>query len=267
MAVYTCYDMMADCRANKREGWSFFITQYLPLCRELLAHYFPERAADTQLLGRVAVATCRPESGLFADRGLALEREFVGDLRQHVLAAAEADRAGEPPPSPLDLDTLTAALEGFTPVERQAAWMATMRYGAADSARILRMEPKTAEAVRERATDAVRQRVDRWSRDILEANGALLGRAAAAGKTDSCLPGRAFLDLLDGKMTWRRRQDMDFHLNTCWHCVDHLCRLREVDELLRLNKPLPLEEAPPYLALLGIASEDKKPLWKRMFAR
>jgi len=267
LAVYTCYDMMADCRANRREGWAFFITQYLPLCRGLLAHYFPERAADTELLGRVAVATCRPESGLFADRGLALEREFVADLRQHVLAAVEADRAGEVAQAPLDLATLTAALDGFTPVERQAAWMTTMRYNAEDTARILRMEQKTAESVQERSGEAVRQQVDHWSSDILEANGAALGRAAATGKTDSCLPGRAFLDLLDGKMTWRRRQDMEFHLNTCWHCVDHLCRLREVDELLRLNQPLTPEEALPYLALLGISSEDKKPLWKRMFAR
>lgn len=266
MAVYTSFDMMSDCRANKREGWSFFVTQYLPVCRALLAHYFADRAADTALLGRVATATCRPESGLFADRGLALEREFVGDLRQHVLAAVEADRASEAAVAPLDLEILTKALEAFTPLERQAAWLMTMRYDAAETARILRMEPKTVEAVRERAIDAVRHHVDNRSRDILETNGVALGRDTAAGKTDSCLPARAFLDLLDGKMTWRRRQDMEFHLNTCWHCVDHLCRLREVDELLRFNKPLTPEDAAPFLALLGVPAEEKKPLWKRMFS-
>lgn len=257
---------MSDCRANKREGWSFFVTQYLPVCRALLAHYFAVCAADTAPLGRVAAATCRPESGLFADRGLALEREFVGDLRQHVLAAVEADHPSGSAAEPLDLEILTKALEPLTPLERQAAWLMTMRYDAAEAARILRMESTTVEAVRERAIEAVRRHVDHWSRDILETNGAALGRDAAAGKTDSCLPARAFLDLLDGKMTWRRRQDMEFHLNTCWHCVDHLCRLREVDELLRFNQPLTAEEAVPFLELLGVPAEAKKPLWKRMIS-
>jgi hypothetical protein len=245
--------MVSDCRASKREGWSFFAHEYWPVVRALKTRYFPLGELDVR-------AICAGGASLF-DKP-APEREFVAKLRQHVMAICAPPAAGEPA---IDLETLTAALAGFSPLERQAVWMATMRYDVPEAAPILRMDQKTVESARERALEALRQRADNWSRDVLERDGRALGVAAEAASGEECIAARAFLDLLDGKMTWQRRTDIEFHLNQCWHCVDHLCRLREADELLRHKTTESEENRAALLTTLGFPAEPKKRgLWRRM---
>jgi len=60
----------------------------------------------------------------------------------------------------------------------------------------------------------------------------------------------------------RAREVMDQHVKGCLHCVDHFCRLVEVNEWLRDNSPLGPAEAQQYLDLLGIAA-PKASGWKR----
>jgi hypothetical protein len=37
--IYTCYEMIRDCRAGKPAGWSFFMANYKPAVDRLAAHY------------------------------------------------------------------------------------------------------------------------------------------------------------------------------------------------------------------------------------
>ena len=55
--------MIQDCRADKPEGWRYFISNDVPLIRKLLMHY--DAAAAPAVLERVLVATRKPESSLF----------------------------------------------------------------------------------------------------------------------------------------------------------------------------------------------------------
>jgi hypothetical protein len=48
--IYTCYEMIRDCRENRAEGWRYFITTYVPVVRKLIAHY---AGADEAALARV----------------------------------------------------------------------------------------------------------------------------------------------------------------------------------------------------------------------
>lgn len=264
--VYTCYEMIQDCRADKVEGWRYLVTQYVPVMRKLLAHYFPERAADTGLLERVLQALRRPESGLFHSLDPAPERAFLTELRQHLLRAVEADHPAAAPEIPLDLESLAEALKPLTMVESQAVWLETMRYDAPNSARILHIEVKTVEKNRQRAADLIRSQVDTWSRTMLADNGAGLGRAAAAASTPDCCPPKTFFDAMDGRITWRNKELMEAHTAGCLHCVDHFCRLLEVADLLRGARPLPGPEADMYARMLGI-EERKAGFWQKMFAR
>src|SRR5436853_6144054 len=105
--IYTCYEMVRDCRANLPEGWRHLIANYVPLIRTLVAHYAPGQAGDRALLDRVLAAIHRPESSLFQSLEPAPERWFLAELRKMVLAelpmrAAEAE---------IDLDTVAGPLE------------------------------------------------------------------------------------------------------------------------------------------------------------
>ena len=254
--IYTSYEMIRDCRADRPEGWRYFLANYVPVIRRILAHYDPAGALD--LLERMLRTMRKPESSLFQSLEPAPERNFVAELRQKVLEFLPAPEAE----IPLDLETLAAALDPLTLLEKQAAWMESMGYDAAHAGAMLRMAPPTAEKIRERAAEMLRGKVDSWRRTLLAENGRALGRAAAAAATADCPPAKVFLDVLDGRATWRGRESLEPHVASCWHCIDHFARVAEVVELIRGAAPLSEAEAEPYFRLLGIV-EEKKAFWKR----
>jgi hypothetical protein len=253
--IYTCYEMVRDCRADRPEGWSYFITNYVPVIRKLLAHY-----GDAARLDAVLLAVRKPDSSMFDPLEPAPERWFLAELRQKVLA----EMAAEAPEIDIELDTVAEALQPLTLTEKQAAWLETMRYGAEESGAMLRMAPKTVDKIRERAAELIRGKVDAWRRTLLAENGAALGRAAAMAAGKDCLPVKSFLDILDGRTTWRGRELMEQHVTACWHCIDRFCRMVEVVELLRGIQPLTAEEAEAFRKLLGLETR-KAPGWKRLF--
>ena len=235
-----------------------FIVHYVPVVRLALAHYAPQKARDAALLNQILLSVRRPESFLFQSAEPPEERWFVAQLRQLTVA----ELAAPPAEIPLDLETLTAALGPLTMTEKQAAWFETMGYSTAQAGPMLRVSPETAEKVRHRAADLIRGKVNSWRRTLLAENGPALGREAAAATGEDCLPTKAFLDVVDGRTTWRDREMMDRHLLGCWHCVDHFCRMLEVVHLLRGSQPLSESERAPFCALLGVAV-PKRTGWKR----
>jgi hypothetical protein len=259
--IYTCYEMIRDCRASRAEGWRYFVSTYVPVIRKLWTHYQAEPA--TAAIEGVLLALHRPEADLFQSLDPAPERWFVAQLRQRILEQLPPDTSTTA--AAIDLETVAAALEPMTLVEKQAAWLETMRYSPAQTGVLLRMAPATAEKIRARSAELVRGKVDSWSRDILTENGRALGRAAAAAGTAECLPPKTFLDMLDGRTTWQGREQLERHVTHCWHCIDHFCRLVEVVELLRGNQPLSDTAAAPFYELLGV-SAAKPPAWRRWLA-
>jgi hypothetical protein len=253
--IYTCYEMVRDCRADKPEGWAHFVTSYVPVIRKLLAHY---GAGDAAAIDRVLLAGRDPESSLFKSVEPAPERWFVSELRQKVLAELKSPA----PEIEIDLETVADALQPLTMLEKQAAWFETMRYSPVETGPMLRVAPGTVEKVRLRADELLRGKVDSWRRNLLADNGPALGRTAASGGGPECLTKKTFLDILDGRMTWRGREELERHVTACWHCIDHFCRMVEVVETMRGIQPLTPEEAEPYRKLLKIP-EQKRPLWKR----
>jgi hypothetical protein len=256
--IYTCYEMIRDCRAGRAGGWRYFVSTYVPVIRKLSRHYLAGVQMDTAALGRVLTTLHRPESDLFESLEPAPERCFVAHLRQKVLELLQPDVAA----AAIDLETVAAALEPMTLVEKQAAWLETMLYPPTETAVLLRMAPPTVDKIRARSAELVRGKVDCWSCGILAENGRALGRAAASAGTPQCLPAKTFLDMLDGRATWRGREELEQHATRCWHCIDHFCRLVEVAELLRGNQPLTGAEAAPFWELLGV-SQARPPAWKR----
>ena len=258
--IYTCYEMIRDCRAGRAEGWCYFVASYVPVIRKLLAHYQPG-GPEKATLERVLLAAHQPESSLFQSVEPSPERWFVAQLRQKVIF----ELPSETPAATIDLETVSAALEPLTLVEKQVAWLETMLYQPAEIGVHLRMAPTTAEKIRGKVADLVRGKVDSWSRTLLAENSRELGLSAVAAAGPDCLPPKTFLDMLDGRTTWRGREELERHVTRCWHCIDHFCRLVEVVEVLRGNQPLAEAEAAPLCELLGVAPA-KSPMWKRWLA-
>jgi len=256
--VYTCYEMIRDCRAAKPEGWIYFLKHYVPIVRAVVTHNFPDRELDRALLESLLATLCQPASGLFQSLDPAPERAFVTELRQLVVRTLYTSGPGVP----LTLETLSA-LEPLTVTEKMAVWFETMRYGAVETGRMLRMSPETAVKIRDRGAELLRGGIDTWSRTMLMDQGLALGAQAAALHGEACPPPKAFLDLIDGRTTWRGREEMERHVRDCWYCLDHYCRLLEVVELLRNVQPLGETEIGSLQHVLGIQSR-RRPLWRKL---
>jgi hypothetical protein len=250
--IYTCYEMIRDCQADQAQGWRHFVRQYVPVMRKLLARWGYGEAQLQPLLEAVRGT----ESNLFQILEPAPERIFVAGLRQRVLAEIDLPAAT----NELGLETVAAALEPLTMVEKQVAWLEAMRYRPGETGEMLRMSALTVDKIRGRAADLIRGQVDVWNSSLLMENGLALGRAAAPAGGADCLAAKAFLDVLDGRATWSQREQMERHVRGCWHCIDHFCRLVEAAELLRGISPLTEEEAAPFDRLLGI---EKPAAWRR----
>jgi hypothetical protein len=260
--IYTCYEMIQDCRADKPEGWRYFISSYVPVIRKLVAHYDPalaDGAEATGFLERVLVAQRQPGSNLFQSLDPAPERWFVAQLRQKVVAELPLRE----PEIEIGLDTVDAAFSPLTLTEKVAAWTETMRYDAEQTGAMLRMSPETVARIREHSAELVRGQADRWRSTVLVENGLALGLAAAAAAGKDCLPAKVFLDVLDGRATWRGREQMESHTARCLHCIDHFARMAEVIEVLRGVTALNEADAAPWCELLGV-QKPRPPLWKRL---
>jgi hypothetical protein len=259
--IYTCYDMIRDCRANLPAGWEYFVRGYVPVIRKVLAHYQAE-APDGGIVERVVIAARNPGSSLFQSLDPSPERWFAAELRQRVVAEI-ANPVAE---IEVSLEQVAAALGPLTLLEKQATWFETMRYDAAHTGALLRMSGGTVQKIRDRASELLRSQVESWRRTVLTENGGALGRAAGAEPTAECLPPKPFLDILDGRTTWSGREELERHVTGCWHCVDHFCRLVEVIDLLRGVEPLSDAEAEPFRKLLGLPQE-KTGFFKRWTSR
>jgi hypothetical protein len=263
--IYTCYEMIRDCREDKAEGWRHFITHYVPILRKLAAHYdpAPAQSADTvRAIERVLTAQRQPGSSLFQSLDPAPERWFVAQLRQKLVAELPAP----PPDIEIELETVAQAFAPLTMTEKLAAWIETMRYSDAETGAMLRMAPVTVGKIRERSADLLRGQVDAWRRTLLAENGRALGVAAAAASGKDCLSPKVFLDVLDGRATWRGREQMEQHAAACLHCIDHFARLAEVIEVLRGIVPLDEAGSAPLMDLLGV-QKSRTGLWKRLAGR
>jgi len=252
--IYTCYEMVRDCRANQPEGWRYFVANYVPVIRRLLAHY---AADDERLVEQVLTSIRKPESSLFQSVEPAPERWFVAELRQKVLA----ELPEKPVEIELDLEMVGEAFAPLTVVEKQAAWIEGMGYSPEQTGAMLRMAPATVGKIRERAAELIRGKSETWRRSVLAENGRRLGRLAAESRGSECLPAKDFLDILDGRTTWQRREQVERHVTGCFHCVDHFCRMAEVIEVLRGVKPLSEEESARWQRVFGVEAPKKRRSW------
>jgi len=247
LAIYTCYDMIRDCREGKAEGWRFLIVNYVPALRKIAAHYGVDewgvlqklRSADSPLLGMTEM------SG----------REFVDQLRGHVVPPAVEGS--------VDVESVLDALSPLTATERQQAWFGTFGYAADDASRMMRLAPETGRKIYERAGELLRGKLDDWQAGMLAKHGRALGEAVEKMRPAEPMPYREFFDVIDGRNTWQQRTGFAKTLESSWYEVHRACSIREADEALEKSKTLTEAEALPYLEKLG-AGLPKRGFWARM---
>lgn len=249
MSVYTSYDMVIDCQAGKPEGWQYLVQRFVPALRVMAQHYGGGEAAVARLIqAGHRLEGFQPEP----------ERQVLIHLRRLLLQ--ECGWTGGQART-LDLETLAEALEPLTAVERQLAWFETMDYTSQEAAQFLHVSEETGAKAWQKAREALRAKLDHWTVTLLKENGGNLAAEARAKVPAEPVPARVHLDLIDGRLTWRDRTDVDHHLTATWFEIDHLCRVREADEALRHAVTLTDEETAAYMRRLNLPLPKVKANW------
>jgi hypothetical protein len=239
MAVYTCFDMLRDCRSGQREGWQHLVRQYVPYWRALLVHYAPHLAMDPETDFRILGRLQQPGCHVFDAGGPVPEGQFLLDLRAFVLGVVlppEPERR-----MPLAADRLAA----LSLVERQAVWLETLKFDDRLTGRILDIDPALVLALRKRARAAL--------------GGAVPSLFAVPPAGPACLSPRPLGDLLEG----RASPSVEEHLMRCWCCLDLLCRLREARYLMARRPMLTDDEVRGFEHYLGV-EEPRPTFWQRV---
>lgn len=248
MPVYTCYDMIPDCQRGKIEGWQFLVARFVPPLRRMAHHYRGSESHVRRLLQDLA------DSRLSGWQAMP-EREFLYNLRDPLLQVIEyrANRAGV-----LDADFISEVFEPLTAIERQLAWFEVLEYNTDQAAFFFRMSAENAAAIQNKARELLRARMDDWTRTALHDNAANLTESVRARKPESPVAAKVYFDWIDGRLTWRARQETEAKVIESWYELDALCRVREADEFLRGIEPLPPDEVAEHLKSLGFEPKPSK---------
>src|SRR5215467_5655344 len=87
--VYTCFEMVRDCRADLPQGWRYFASNYVPPIQKILSQY-PNGSKIA--IDQVLLSLRRPDSKLFQSIDPSPERWFLAQLRQAVLGQLNVSR-------------------------------------------------------------------------------------------------------------------------------------------------------------------------------
>ena len=245
MAVYTSIDMLEDCRAGRARGWECLVARFVPALEWIAGHYRRDLAAQELFFIRfLAALRDDPESPVNRLRA-ATDREFLFHAAEFLLDWAGILRPGGARSGAREI--LDGALGGFTRLERQIVWVRVLGYRPAEIAELLPAGEERIREVLQRAADA------------LGGNAAIVseepGRMALIGEVrsdppDEPVPLRQLFQVLDGRLDWRRRDEIEDRLVASWYELDRFCRARETAMALRKVRPLPASRTAEYLRVL-----------------
>ena len=257
MAIYTCFDMIVDCRQGRAEGWRYFTRTFVAALRRTFAHYGGGEEHVFKLIERLRAPS---DSPLHAMQPMT-QREFLDALRPLVLELTAPATKGISP----DLSLVQDALAPLTATERQTAWFESFGYSAEDAARIMRMSPETAVKLRARTDELLRSKLDDWTVGLLATYGRDLGVQIERSPPDTRLAYRDFFDVMDGRNSWQHRTMFERTLEESWYEVHRACCVREADDALAKASPLDGAATLSVLNRLGIPPESVG-FWKRLTA-
>lgn len=215
------------CLAGELAGWRGFIRQYGALARHLAGHYFPEQPT-ADLVSDVFRAAHAENAALLREFAGTSEGEFLFLFRQSVLARGRARRSAQPT-SPFAPESFWALLTRFPPLQREMILLTFRGHAPEEINRIHRFELESAQKILAQVVERARAELGpAFREDFLRANHDGLFAAIEGQRTDKCVPDKTCVRIVDGQLTWREKENVDYHIDDCLYCLARFAEYREV---------------------------------------
>ncbi|MFQ5723147.1 MAG: hypothetical protein ACE5G6_01545 [Terriglobia bacterium] len=264
--VFSFHTLRDACLAGQPVGWREFVKTYSPVTRQLLGHYFP-RQDQAGLLVRVFREARGEPGGIWKDFQGTSENEFLLHWRQFVIEQARRAR-GPAPETPLNPENFWRLLETFPLLQREMLILGFRRYRPEQLAELSKFSVEASGEILEQAQRRLEQQLGKGvGEELLRHDHDALFAAIEQQRGEKCCPGRVFVRLADGQISWREREEAERHIESCLHCLDRSAQYCEVARFFHVLPPPATGELQDLLGALELPVEEplrKQTWWQRL---
>jgi hypothetical protein len=261
--VFSFHRMQQGCRADEPAAWLHFLKNYAPLAKQLLRHYFSEQE-QRGLLARVFREARADEAPLWRSFAGAGEKEFALHFRAFLLNQGRAARRASPE-TPLTVDNFWAVLQEFPPLQRELLMLAFHRYSPEELSAFLKFEPETIVAAVGQAQEKLAARLGAAvGGDLVQGDHDALFAAVEKQRGEACLPDKTHVRFVDGQLTWREREEVERHLESCFYCLNRFAEFREATHFFHVLPPADEAVVAELAVAMGLPAREppkKEPSW------
>ena len=265
--VFSFHRMHQACRADEPAAWLHFLKNYAPLARQLLRHYFPEQE-QRGLLALAFREARADEAQVWRSFAGAGEKEFVLHFRYFLLAQGRAVRGGSPE-TPLTPENFWAVLQEFPSLQREMLTLIFHHYAPEELSAFLKFEPETIVAVVAQAREKLAAKLGPAAGPDLERRDHdALFAAVEKQRGDQCVADKTYVRFVDGQLTWREREEVERHLESCFYCLNRFAEFHEATHFFHVLPPADGAVVAELAAALGLPVQappkKKLPWWQRL---
>ena len=237
--VITFHKMLVGCIQNEFKFWQFFISVYGALTQHLIERHFASLKDKTEnLLQEIFESIAQNHNSFLKDFSGSSEREFLIYFRERVFATARKYLSGEESQGELEIGALNKLFQDFPLAHQEVAWLVMKAYKDEEINKILRVPLSLVQTGRSEVLKRHAQMFGRHDANLFRLkNSAILQIESQGGP--NCPAINIVSDILDGRIPWRDKTNIENHLAQCRYCLDRETALKEAIFYLRGLAPLP----------------------------
>jgi hypothetical protein len=250
--VITFHRMLAGCIHEEFRYWEFFISTYGSLAQNLVERHFASLKDQLpQITFEIFQSVGQDERSFLKEFAGSSEREFLIHFERKVVAIGRKQCAGETLRNEFDNGFLGNLFDKVPLVHQEVGLLAMKGNRQDETNKILRVPLALVQ------TGEV-EVLKKWSK-ILDREVSSFPRLEdpirqqiESQQGPNCPAIKIFSDVLDGRIVWRDKQQVENHVSECLYCLDRETTLKEMLFYLRSLNPLSPQVVQGVLANLSI---------------
>jgi len=256
--VITFHKMLTGCIEEEFRHWELFVSTYGSLAQNLVErHFAPLKDRLPQVTFEIFESTAQNDRAFLKEFSGSSEREFLIHFEKEVFSVARRHSEKNETQSEFDASFLGNLFDTVPLAHQEVALLAMKGNRPEESNKILRVPlalVQTGETeVRKKWSKVQNQEVSRFPR---LSDG--IRQQIESQRGPNCPAVKVFSDVMDGRIVWRDKQQIENHISECLHCLERETTLKELLFYLRALPPLPPEVVQGVLTNLDIQMKPSR---------
>jgi len=249
--LITFQAMLRECARGDIRSWRFFVSRYGSLAEHLLSQRFRGAAEPLRSdLPHFFACLSKNENAFFREFSGFNEQEFVVSF-QYPLFDFFRGHIGPINSTAFSLDLISQLFGKLPLAHQEPGWLALKGYSDEVIGKILRVPISLVKAGRTLVANGINELAGLGAQTWI-LNDSLLCEIEKSGGPN-CPEIKAFCKVMDGRMPWQEKRNVEQHIAECRHCLDLETSLKDTNFHLRILPPLPEDKVQSLLSLISFS--------------